>query len=302
MTDTEAGSRAAADPAWLDAQYDARAANPDHESTFERWARGSAQARDALSGRLGLHYGEGPNETLDWFDGPRPDAPLLVFIHGGYWRSHDKALYSFLAPSFVEAGAGFVAVNYDLCPTVSIERIALQMAQAFAWLARELAARGQRRPRVVACGHSAGGHLAAMLLACDWKRVDPALPAHFVSRALGISGLYDLEPLRHAPFIAADLRLTQVSAARVSPANFPPPRGTVLNVVFGERESSEFHRQGRLVAQRWGPRIVSVCEAIPERRHFDIVDDLGNRASRLHALALGLLGLLGLGGDARPEP
>lgn len=283
----------ASDPAWLDTQYNARAANPDHESTFARWAEASQQARARLPCRLGMRYGDGALQTADWFEGPDHDGPVLVFIHGGYWRSSDMSLYSFLAPPFVEAGASVVALNYDLCPSVSIEHIAVQMTQAVHWVHRECGKRGGNAgmSRIVAAGHSAGGHLAAMLLACDWTRVGTGLPPRRVSRALGISGIYELEPLRHAPFIAGDLRLTPESVERVSPARYPPPDGATMYAVVGALESEQFIAQTRRIARRWGKRVVPVCEAIAQRRHFDILDDLAEPGSRLHAMARSLLGL-----------
>ncbi|MBL8308290.1 MAG: alpha/beta hydrolase, partial [Rubrivivax sp.] len=145
--------------------------------------------------------------------------------------------------------------------------------------------------RIALVGHSAGGHLATMLLACRWKEVGADLPAQAVQGALSISGLYDLEPLRHAPFIQADLKLSPASVARLSPAFFPRPKGGKLHAVVGLDESDEFIRQNRLIRDVWGPTAVPVCETIPGRNHFTVLNDLADPASRLHELALRLLGL-----------
>ncbi|WP_243655561.1 alpha/beta hydrolase [Roseateles saccharophilus] len=104
-------------------------------------------------------------------------APVLVGIHGGHLRSLDKSDCSFLAASFTDEGALVIVPNYDLCPGASIERIAMLMTEAVAWAWRHAAEHGGDPSRIALIGHSAGGHLAAMLSCCDWKRVGTDLPA-----------------------------------------------------------------------------------------------------------------------------
>ena len=277
------------DPAWLDVQYNNRARIPEHPQIFERWGQASARAREQMSCRLDVAYGEGSNETLDVFPSSRADAPVLVFIHGGWWRSLDKRDHSFIAPAFTRAGAMVVVPNYALCPAVSIETIALQMTRALAWTFRHAAAYGGDPNRIVVAGHSAGGHLAAMLLSCEWQRVAPDLPAHAVSSALSVSGIFDLEPVRQTPFLQADLQLTPDSAKRLSPARFPPPAG-ILYATVGANESDEFLRQNRLIREAWGERAVPVCETVPGTHHLDVLHQLADPQARLHGLALALLG------------
>src|SRR5262245_7382562 len=159
------------DPAWLDLQYNNRARVPEYPQIFDRWARRSAEVRERLSRRLDVRYGDGPNETLDIFPSTMADAPVLVFIHGGYWRSLDKDMYSFIAPPFVQRGATVVVPNYALCPAVTIDQITMQMVHAVAWVHRNIALYGGNPKRIVVAGHSAGGHLAAMLASCQWQAV-----------------------------------------------------------------------------------------------------------------------------------
>lgn len=282
----------APDPAWLDAQYNNRARIPEHPQIFERWTSASELARDRSLCLLDLAYGDGPGETLDVFPAARNGAPVLVFIHGGYWRALDKRDVSFVAPAFQQAGAMVVLPNYALCPAVTIEQIALQLTRALAWTWRHAAEHGGDPSRIVVAGHSAGGHLAAMLLACDWAKVGADLPPGLVAAALSVSGLFDLEPLRHTPFLAPDLRLTEAAVPRLSPAAWPAPRGPLVAVVGGD-ESEEFHRQNRLIRQAWGEAVVPVCEAIPGTNHLSVMHDLADAGTRLHRLALGLLGLPG---------
>ncbi|MDE2455660.1 MAG: alpha/beta hydrolase [Burkholderiales bacterium] len=283
------------DPAWLDAQYNNRALVPDHAAYFERWGRASALAREGSAGaQLDLAYGSADGETLDLFPpsasagGP---APVLVFIHGGYWRALDKSDFSFVAPALNAAGALVVVPNYALCPAVTVEHITLQMVAALAWTWRNAARFGGDASRIVVAGHSAGGHAAAMMVSCRWKQVAADLPAQLVRAGLAISGLYDLEPLRHTPFLQPDLRLTAASVARLSPAFFPRPRAAPLVAVAGADESEEFQRQNRLIRDVWGPTAVPVCETLPEANHLSILTSLADPAGRLHDFALRLLGL-----------
>jgi arylformamidase len=150
---------------------------------------------------------------------------------------------------------------------------------------------GADRRRIVVVGHSAGGHAAAMALSCRWPQLQPDLPAGLLTRALSISGLYDLEPLRHARFLQDDLRLTPTSVARLSPAFFPRPRAGTLYAVAGAEESDEFLRQNLLIREVWGPTSVPVCEVLPGADHFTVLHDLADPSGRLHELALRLLAL-----------
>ena len=282
------------DPAWLDVQYNNRARIPEHPRIFERWSEASALVRERSAARLDLAYGSGLNETLDLFPahphGAAAGAPVLVFIHGGWWRSLDTFDHSFVAPAFNEAGALVVVPNYALCPAVSIEHITMQMVRALAWTFRNAALHGGDPQRIVVAGHSAGGPLAAMLLCCEWAAVGVDLPPNLVNVALAISGLFDLEPVRHTPFLQADLRLSPASVARLSPAWFPRPPGRLFAAV-GADESEEFLRHSQLIRDVWGERCVPVCETIADANHLTVLHDLADPQGRLHQHALQLLGL-----------
>jgi arylformamidase len=280
------------DPAWLEAQYDNRARVPEHVQIFERWRAASELARSSLKSWLDVPYGDGAGEALDIFEPPpqAARAPVLVFIHGGYWRALDKADHSFIAPSFVQDGALVIVPNYALCPAVTIEHIALQMARMVAWVYEHAAQYGGDPSRIALVGHSVGAHLAAMLLCCRWKDVAPTLPPQLVTGALAISGLYDLEPLRHAPFLQADLQLTAASVKRLSPAFFPRPKRPLYAAV-GADESAEYARHTRLIRDQWGPTAVPICETLARTHHYSVMTNLADPAGRLHHLALRLLGL-----------
>lgn len=276
------------EPAWLDQQYDNRARIAEHPAIFDRWTRASALARGRSSRRLDVAYGTGPGETLDVFPTTRANAPVLFFIHGGWWRSLDKRDLSFIAPVYTRAGALVVLPNYALCPGAGIDAIVMQLVQAVAWTYRNAALYGGDPRRIVVAGHSAGGHLASMLLCCDWQAVAPDLPAQLVQRALSVSGVYDLEPIRQTPFLQADLHLTAALARRLSPAGFAAPRGT-LYAACGALESEEFLRQNRLIHQAWGASTVPICETVPGTNHLDVLHALVDPQARLHQLTLKLL-------------
>lgn len=282
------------DAAWHDRMYNNRALVPDFADHFAHWTRASVQARESLQPVLDVPYGDGPNESLDIFPALKPKAPVVIFIHGGYWRSLDKSDHSFVAPGLRDLGACVVVVNYALCPgtpeqPVTIPDIGLQMARAAAWVWRHIAKHGGDPDNISVMGHSAGGHLAAMLLGCDWKKVGRDLPADLVSKALSISGLFDLEPMRKTPFLQGDLRLTPAQVRMASPAKWQRPRKGVLYAVAGGDESAEFLRHIRLIHQAWGPKTVPVCEALPGLNHFSIVIDLTRPGTRLNALAKALM-------------
>jgi arylformamidase len=289
------------DPAWLDRMYNNRALVPDHAAYFARWEESSQAARKRQPCQIDIPYGNGAGEMLDVFPAGgfngssgktgQPGAPVLVFIHGGYWRSLDKADHSFVAPEFTEAGACVVMPNYALCPAVTIPDITVQMVKALAWTWRHIARYGGDPNRITVIGHSAGGHLAAMLLVCQWQAYAQDLPVGLVKNALSISGLYELEPLRHTPFLKDSLKLTPEHAAKASPALLPAPSRGTLYSVAGADESAEFLRQNLLIQQAWGSRIVPVCESHLRRNHFSVLEALTEPTHRLHQLALGLLGL-----------
>jgi arylformamidase len=276
------------DPAWLDRMYNNRALVPAHATHFARWAEASQDAREAHACETDVAYGEGLLEKLDVFPASRPDSPVVVFIHGGYWRSLDKSDHSFIAPAFKNPGACVFIPNYALCPAVTIPQITLQMVHALAWIWRNARRYGGDPARIHVVGHSAGGHLAAMLLNCRWAEVGADLPPDLVKGALSISGLYDLEPIMHVPFLQDSLRLNPEQVALASPALMPAPRQGVLYTVAGGEESAEFIRHNKLIRQAWGKRAVPVCETIPGRNHFSVLEDLTAPWEHLHQLAIRL--------------
>jgi arylformamidase len=278
------------DAAWLDSMYNNRALVPDFADYFRRWSAASADAIRSQTRELDLRYGGGPNEHLDVYATDRPDAPVLFFIHGGYWRSLDKRDHAFVAPAFTRQGVCVVVPNYALAPAVTVPEITMQMVRALAWTWRNVAKFGGDPSRITVAGHSAGGHLAAMMLACLWPVHDSRLPADLVKNALSISGLHDLDPIMHTSFLQPDLKLTPQQVRQASPALLPAPASGVLAAVAGGDESAEFHRQVQLIRDAWGKTSVPTCEILPGRNHFSVLDALVEPQQRLHRIAMDLLG------------
>ena len=276
--------------AWLDRMYNNRELVPDHGVFLTRWAQDSARVRAELRCELDVAYGDADEETLDIFPAAAAGAPVLVFIHGGYWRALDKSDFSFLAPSWVDAGVSLAVVNYDLSPRVSIDEIVRQMLRASRWLWLHAEEYGMDQDRLYVSGHSAGGHLTAMLMAALWPVFDRSLPKDLWKGGLAISGLYDLRPLVDVDWLNADLKLDAESALRLSPAYLPPAtRAGVMTCVGGD-ESSEFLRQNALLASRWRSVLVGDI-AMPGAHHFSVVDALADQKSPLFAGARRLMKL-----------
>ena len=274
--------------AYYDRQYNARAMIPDHAQIFERWKKRSQEARTSLPCRLDIPYGATAAEKLDIFPAEGKSEALLVFIHGGYWRSLDKSDFSYLAPAFSRRGVTLALPNYGLCPKIGIEDIVKQNLLAIAWLWHYGARYGVNPGRLYVAGHSAGGHLTAMMLAARWNTYMPELPYNLLKGGLAISGIYDLEPLVHAPFVNQDLKLGRAQARRLSPATIPPATTAPLYTAVGGEESDEFKRQNALIARTWRYAFAGDIP-MPGCNHLTVVEELANPDSALFKVALGMM-------------
>ena len=256
-----------------EAEYNNRARVPEHPEIFAGWARDAEAYRllamEERRAELGLAYSSTARQFIDLFWPTAGEkAPLALFIHGGYWKSLEPALFSQVARGLNARGIGVAVAGYNLCPTVTVSDIIEEMRHACLFLWQRT---GQR---MLVYGHSAGGHLAGAMVATDWHKLYPKMPADFIPAAYAISGVFDLTPLLQVPS-ASDIGITADEARRASPILWPAPAGRSFDAVVGGAESSEFLRQSRDVAAVWKKGGADTrYEEIPDANHFSILDPL----------------------------
>ena len=276
------------DAATLEREYNARATVPDIDAELRAYRDGSTPMYERLPHRRGLRYGPGADETLDLFPVTgRPDAPLFLFIHGGYWRALCKEDSVFMAQNFTSLGVAVAALDYSLAPAAHLSSMVDQCRRAVAWLHGRGPELGVDTRHIVVAGSSAGAHLAAMVLASGWQ-AGLGVPDDVVSRGVLVSGLYDLTPLRQA-LPQSWLRLSESDAQTLSPQQHLPDPARRLHVVVAQYDTSEFKRQSRDYAR--------ACEAlgcpttfyeVNGRNHFDVILDWTSAGSALTRSVLGL--------------
>jgi len=273
----------------IELEFNPRATARNVDERVARYAAASAATRRRLDCVLDVRYGSGEKETLDIFPADEPNAPVHLFIHGGYWRAMDKSGYSFIADVFQPAGATTVLVNYDLCPDVTLDTIVAQTMRAIAWTWRNIAEHGGDPNRLYVSGNSAGGHLTAMALAHDWEA--EGLPADIIKGAIPITGVFDCEPV---PDITVNelVRLDRESAKRLSPLRNPPRRALPVLVAVGGAEPRLWIGMSKdyvALCRKHGLE----CEymELPGHDHFDISRAVGDAESPLAQAMLRMMGL-----------
>ena len=260
----------------IESEYNARARVPEHPEFFARWERDSAFVRSTLPCTLDVPYGSDPRQRLDWFPAS-PARGTLVFIHGGYWRSLDRSLFSWLAAPYVAAGLNVAMPRYRLCPAVRIDEIVEDVRTAVDAIAARTSG------PIVVSGHSAGGHLVGALFATPRGKL--ALDTARIAGGVSLSGLFDFAPLVHYSG-NADFRLDAAAVERLNLHDKRPVIAAPLVVAVGGDESAEFQRQSRLISERWAPQARPVV-VLPGVHHFSIVDAFAERGQPLHQATLG---------------
>jgi arylformamidase len=258
---------------------------PEGDAILAAWHEESAAVRQEFP-PVALSYGEHERQAVDVYhrtDTPR-GARLVVFVHGGYWQALEQESFAFLAPPFLEQGAVFATVEYRLAPEVSVPDVVADVRAGVAELARRAEELGADPRGFTVVGHSAGGHLIAMLMATDWTAY--GLPDDTVGAGLGISGLYDLEPIRRS-YLNEVLGMTPEVAHDASPVHAAPTAAGPLLLTCGGDEPGEFDRQQRLLARSWPGLSITILDQ-PDGTHFDACDRLA-RPGRLRDAALALV-------------
>ena len=276
----------------LYAQYNNRGMVPN----FEDYAADVARRSDAVRASeidmaLNIAYGPHEAEQIDLFLPDAKDPPLHIFIHGGYWQWNDRKPYAFVAEQLVPAGAALATVGYPLCPTIGFQELCDSVRAAIAHLWRHAADYGYDRRRIHVSGHSAGGHLTALMAATDWSAFSNDLPIDLIKSAIPISGVFDLEPIRHTP-IGDPLGLDATSVRALSPLFLPVPGKGPVTVTVGGDESAEFRRQADAYRDHLRAQGVSADVLhIEGKHHFSVVAELSVAGSPLLGRALDLMNL-----------
>ncbi len=229
----------------------------------------SVEARASLTVHENLQYGSGPTHVLDFFPGRNSDAPLHVFIHGGYWQALSQRDSAMMAPAIVESGHAFATLNYTIAPDARLGEMIAECRQALLWLASRAAELGFDPSNITISGHSAGGHLAAMVMATAADELNKA--GLTVREVILISGVFDLEPVAQTP-VNDPIQLTPQEIQELSPVlNLPAP-GPHYRVTVAERDTPEFVRQSREYAELLRKAGHSVSFDLQKGlHHFDII-------------------------------
>ncbi len=275
-------------PEYFEKQYNARASIPDHPQIFARWAESSAHVRATFACDLDIQYGTDVAETLDVFPAQGEAKAMLVFIHGGWWRSLDKSDFSFIVPEFSKRGIVVANINYGLAPTTFMGDMVKQSRNAMAWLYRHTPHFGIDPDKFYVAGHSAGAHLVAMMIATDWSKFADDTPRDMIKGMMGVSGLYDLEPLLQIASVNVDLQLTTNSAQKLSPSLLRAQSDAAVYLAAGELESEEFKRQSDVLAQNWSKNIEQ-NQIVSNSHHLNIVDRFAASETALFQSTLAML-------------
>jgi arylformamidase len=253
----------------LDRQYSPSSRVPSLQVYLDEYADRSRAARSQLKHRS-LRYGPGPDDWLDHFLGPDAPGPLIVFVHGGNWQALGREDSAFAAPDAIAAGASFVAIDYGLAPATKLPEMVDAVRRGLRWLVGQAPTLGFDPARVFLAGSSAGAHLAACAL-------EP-----WVAGGILLSGMYDLEPVRHC-YVNDALGLDAATAQAFSPLR--QPLTTPIILARGENETEEYARQhAEMALHAQGSDLV-----VEGRNHFDLPYDLIAPGTALGEAVLGMV-------------
>jgi arylformamidase len=267
----------------IDREYSPRLALGDARTDeyLRRYGAESERVRAKIAHRDEIAFGPSAPEHVDVYPAAQPNAPVHVFIHGGYWRAFTSKDFALVVEGLNARGIAVAMVNYALCPAVRIGEIVRQCRAALAWTWKNAQGFGADPARLTLSGHSAGGHLTAMMLATDWR--EWGLPADAIKAALPISGLYDLAPFPHS-FLQPVLQLDAAQVEAASPLRHPARVRCPVLVAVGGLESGEFHRQAEAYVAHLQRAGLAVDYAdLDGRDHFNVLEDLAAPEGRLCA-------------------
>ena len=265
----------------LEKGYNVRLLEDDFDGLIEKWSGWSKDFRANADSSLDCQYGDGEKDKLDIFRSGEANAPLFIFVHGGYWQRGDKSVYSFVAESFVNSGIDVALIGYQLCPGASMTNIVEKIREAIIWIWSNADDYSISKHRINVSGHSAGGHITGMVLATDWSKISTGLPEDIVKTGVPISGLYQLDPIRETT-IADALGLDDEESQALSPHFFEPQTKAPILVTLGGGETPEFHWQTDNFVNKWkGFKAPLDYFAEPDVNHFGVVEKLANTESAI---------------------
>jgi len=236
------------------------------------WDRRSAELRAKHSDHLDLRYGPRERNRIDFFKAAA-NAPTLLFIHGGYWQMRAKEAFSLFAAGPMAHGINVALIGYTLAPDATLDQIVAEIDAGIDYLAGRLPDLGGDANRIAASGWSAGGHLTAM-----------ALSHPRVKGGVAISGIYDLEPIRHS-YLNVKLGLDEAMSRRNSPVMQPGGAMKPLALVAGAAELPLLRRQtADFACHRAKYGLPVIYEEIPGADHFTIMHGMMSPTGRITAL------------------
>ena len=274
------------DQAALDRQYNNRLHVPDFATHLEKWEMLSRQTEKEFPVIKNIPYGKLQREQLDIYPSPQSFSKTLIFIHGGYWHKWDKDSFQFIAKSFNHYGITTVLINYPLAPDASIDQISASCRDAVCWLCKNISAYNGDPNQLYVAGHSAGGHVATMLLTTDWKHFN--LVTDVIKGVCAISGLFNLTPIQLSD-INKVLNMDTEMALRNSPVHLLPATQCPLLIVVGANETNEFLNQSKEIYTRWKQNIPMEIMQIEGLNHFSIVETILDVESCLHQAMLRMM-------------
>jgi arylformamidase len=273
----------------LEYQYNPRVSVPEFPELAKVRGAQARQVRETAKSWLNVAYGSSPRESLDIYAADEPGGPVLVYIHGGYWRSGSKEENCNFAPTFTERGATVVLVEYDLCPQVTVSDIVRQTRASIAWVYRNILRYGGDPNRLFVSGHSAGGHLTAMALAHDWK--NEGLPGGLIKGAVATSGVYDLDMVMKIS-VQEQVRMTPEIAKQNSPFLNPPRARCPLVVAVGGDEPKGWQQMSEDYFRFCKEAGMSAeYLVVPGANHYTMTEKLLDETNPLTQAALKQMGI-----------
>jgi arylformamidase len=273
----------------MEFQFNPRVTVPEYPELAKVRAAQARKVRESAKSWLDVPYGTSPREKLDIYAADRPRGPVLVFIHGGYWRSGSKEDNCNFVPVFTRRGATVAMAEYDLCPQVTVTDIVRQTRAAIAWVYKNIRNYGADPAKIFLAGHSAGGHLTAMALAHDWTK--EGLPADLIKGAVATSGVYDLDMVTKIS-VQEQVRITPETARQNNPFTHPPRVKCPLVVAVGGDEPRGWQQMSEdyfNYAKQNGMNVEYLVE--PGANHYTMSEHLLDESSPLTRAMIRQMGI-----------